>query len=67
MFFEAKVTEIYCSADDFCQEFAKYQEITCANSTNKCNEILNVSVFRNLMLYVWDKDDKDVSKKHGIV
>ena len=50
MFFEAKVTEIYCSADDFCQEFAKYQEITCANSTNKCNEILNVSVFRNLIL-----------------
>ena len=26
MFSEAKVTEIYCLADDFCKEFAKYQE-----------------------------------------
>ena len=24
--FEAKVTEIYCLADDFCKEFSKYQE-----------------------------------------
>ena len=30
MFSEAKVTEIYCLADDFCKEFAKYQEnLTC--------------------------------------
>ena len=26
MFFEAKVTKIYCLADDFCKEFAKHQE-----------------------------------------
>ena len=26
MFSEAKVTEIYCLADDFCKEFEKYQE-----------------------------------------
>ena len=26
MFSEAKVIEIYCLADDFCKEFAKYQE-----------------------------------------
>ena len=26
MFSEAKVTEIYCLSDDFCKEFAKYQE-----------------------------------------
>ena len=26
MFSEAKVTEIYSLADDFCKEFAKYQE-----------------------------------------
>lgn len=28
MFSEAKVTEIYCMADDFCKEFAKIQENT---------------------------------------
>ena len=28
MFSETKVTEIYCLADDFCKEFAKYQEKT---------------------------------------
>ena len=26
MFSEAKVTEIYCLADDFCKEFARHQE-----------------------------------------
>lgn len=26
MFSEAKVTEIYCLADDFCKEFAMQQE-----------------------------------------
>ena len=26
MFSKAKVTEIYCMADDFCKEFAKVQE-----------------------------------------
>ena len=26
MLFEAKFTKIYCLADDFCKEFAKYQE-----------------------------------------
>ena len=26
MFSKAKVTEIYCMADDFCEEFAKVQE-----------------------------------------
>ena len=27
MFSEAKVTEIYCMADDFYKEFAKYRKI----------------------------------------
>ena len=31
MFSEAKVTEIYCMADDFCKEFAKVQEINIAD------------------------------------
>ena len=31
MFSEAKVTEIYCLADDFCKEFAKYISV----ATNK--------------------------------
>ena len=26
MFSKVKVSEIYCLADDFCKEFAKYQE-----------------------------------------
>lgn len=26
MFSEAKITEIYCIADDFCKEFAKYRK-----------------------------------------
>ena len=26
MFTEAKITEIYCMADDFCKEFARQQE-----------------------------------------
>ena len=35
MFSEAKVTEIYCLADDFCKEFAKYQENHMLEDTGK--------------------------------
>lgn len=32
MFSEAKVTEIYCLADDFCKEFVKIKKIRfCVN------------------------------------
>ena len=32
MFSEAKVTEIYCRADDFCKEFAKARIINIGTS-----------------------------------
>ena len=35
MFSEAKVTEIYCLADDFCKEFAKYQEKDMFSTSSK--------------------------------
>ena len=35
MFSEAKVTEIYCLVDDFCKEFAKYQENHMFSSSQK--------------------------------
>ena len=35
MFSEDKVTEIYCLADDFCKEFAKYQENHMFSSSQK--------------------------------
>ena len=35
MFFEAKVTKIYCLADDFCKEFAKHQEYYMLKNTKK--------------------------------
>ena len=34
MFSEAKVTEIYCLADDFCKEFARHQENYMLKNTN---------------------------------
>ena len=35
MFSKAKVTEIYCLADDFCKEFARHQENYMLKNTNK--------------------------------
>ena len=35
MFSEAKVTEIYCLADDFCKEFSKYQEKHMFSTSSK--------------------------------
>ena len=35
MFSETKVTEIYCMADDFCKEFAKYQEKHMFSTSSK--------------------------------
>ena len=35
MFSEAKVTEINCLVDDFCKEFAKYQENHMFSSSQK--------------------------------
>ena len=40
MFSEAKVTEIYCLADDFCKEFAKYQENTCSPLPQRMGSIV---------------------------
>ena len=34
MFSEAKVTEIYCMADDFCKEFALQQEKYMVKESN---------------------------------
>ena len=34
MFSEAKVSEIYCLADDFCKEFARHQENYILKNTN---------------------------------
>ena len=44
MFSEAKVTEIYCIADDFCKEFAKYQKITPSLTLQRMG---NTSLKRN--------------------
>ena len=38
MFLEAKVTEIYCMADDFCKEFAKVQENTWLETREKTSQ-----------------------------
>ena len=35
MFSEAKVTEIYCLADDFCKEFVRHQENYMLKNTNE--------------------------------
>ena len=35
MFSEAKVTEIYCLTDNFCKEFAIYQENNMLKDTKK--------------------------------
>ena len=35
MFSEAKVTDIYCIADNFCKEFTKYQENHMFSSSQK--------------------------------
>ena len=40
MFSEAKVTEIYCLADDFCKEFAKYQENHMLPTVHKSGSIV---------------------------
>ena len=40
MFSEAKVTEIYCIADDFCKEFAKYQKITPSLTLQRMGNIV---------------------------
>ena len=41
MFSEAKVTEIYCLADDFCKEFAKYQENHMLHTVHKSGKHRN--------------------------
>ena len=46
MFSEAKVTEIYCLADDFCKEFARNQENYMLKDTEK-NYWCPIKVFKS--------------------
>ena len=41
MFSENKVTEIFCLADDFCEEFAKYQENHMFSTSTKSEKHQN--------------------------
>ena len=56
MFSEAKVTEIYCMADDFCKEFAKIQEKYMVDDKNrkhrnKPNRISDAEIMVILILF----------------
>ena len=58
MFSEAKVTEIYCLADDFCKEFAIYQEnhmFSCSPKSgkyhNKPNRMSNAEIMLIMILF----------------
>ena len=44
MFSEAKVTEIYCLANDFCKEFEKYQENTSSLILQRKENIVTSSI-----------------------
>ena len=59
MFSEAKVAEIYCLADDFCKEFAKYQENHMFSSTqkngkhrNKPNRMNDAEIMLIMILFI---------------
>ena len=58
MFSEAKVTEIYCFADDFCKEFARNQENYILKDTkknakhrNKPNRMSNAKIMLIMILF----------------
>lgn len=58
MFSEAKVTEIYCLADDFCKEFAMQQEkymieekSTVRKYRNKPNRMIDAEIMVILILF----------------
>lgn len=58
MFSEAKVTEIYCLTDDFCKEFAKYQEnhmFSCSQKNgkhrNKPNRMSDAEIMLIMILF----------------
>ena len=56
MFPEAKVTEIYCMADDFCKEFAKTQEKYMVEDKNhqhrnKPNRMSDAEIMVILLLF----------------
>ena len=56
MFSEAKVTEIYCMADDFCKEFAKVQgkymvEDKSHKHRNKPNRMSDAEIMVILILF----------------
>ena len=56
MFYETKVTEIYCMADDFCKELAKVQEkYTIGDKNhkhrNKQNRMSNAEIMVVLFLF----------------
>lgn len=59
MFSEAKVTEIYCMADDFCKEFALQQkkymiENKVHKHRNKSNRMNDAEVMVILILFHFD-------------
>ncbi len=45
-FSEAKVTEIYCTADDFCKEFALKQETKATNDGSFSCKVLVIKFLR---------------------
>ena len=58
MFSEAKVTEIYCLADDFCKDFEKYQEkhmfsssSTSEKHRNKPNRMSDAEIMLIMILF----------------
>ncbi len=64
MFTEAKGTEIYCMADDFCKEFALQQgkymfEDTTHTHQNKPNRMNDAEIM--IILILFHSEDSDIS------
>lgn len=66
MFSKAKVTEIYCMADDFCKEFTLQQkkymvEDKTYKHRNKPNRMNDAEIMVILILFHSIREDSDVS------
>ena len=64
MFSEAKVTEIYCLADDFCKEFSKFQEKHMFSTSpkngkhrNKPNRMSDAEIMLIMILFIQEVTD----------
>ena len=64
MFSEAKVTEIYCLADDFCKEFSKFQEKHMFSTSpkngkhrNKPNHVSDAEIMLIMILFIQEVTD----------